>query len=826
MTTPTQPTAAMTRVGASPFRRLVFVPLCVFAIATASGNAKTAPPEIEERVQEVARLQESIDRAEADPGARVDSLDKIIEARAGLLIAAEGDDRAPTWMLDQASAILRRAGSDGADASVIYGIPTPQQSRRIRDAAGEASRLVRRADELAARIVTRLQETIFSAGKGDPAAVRTAAQQAESKLAILVDTEQAWRIGLLRSRAAVLLAAADDSPGSTASRSKLLAGTIQTLAQIVSPADAPEVEVTRRITLGAAKLLLVRLPADDPAVAPDPEPDFAWALQRLTRAQQPHTPRNDLPTDPYLLMQVASGVSLCSQTAQQAMSASEMMLRFDEHGRNGFGLHRSPAVAMLGGEVIARVFLLTRWNPNAGPDRTTPEQNAAWINLALAGLVGALDVPPSENLREQWRQLVYAKIADVIDPSMPLNRITPHAMFARALDLASLDLASSDLRPGEDAAGAARDRRHRDAVGLFQQVEEREDAGDLRSEALWEAASLMIPQSEQALARLRLAERLDASSMLLRLATQYPDSPRRRDAIDTAVWLTRVATPPGTSVQLASRLTELQQETRELAVALVPPLRDDLLCRLELGRMLSERSRQPSAAPAASLADARRAVQLLSQAAADPALAALADQDIGLLFDRLFDQTGNASNQLSDEDRAACAQAAVEWAGRRAPDRQPLYELALAEAWMASGELKAAKAFERLASMLEPAALEKLPQEQQAVLRAGDARIRLGYGRTQRQMGDSRKAFETLRKLADDLDHEPAPRRGLANQLSRQPEFWAAWTELIEMLAADNAGGERTATIRLQLNRLQLLDRGLGPEPYATRLQKIQTAIK
>lgn len=786
--------------------------------AAAAGAAQIGPPDTAARLREIAACRDAARRPGSTPAERQDALNRTIVARAALIDAAEKDDRAPTWMLDQAVDLLERAGRDGAEASVIFGVPTPEQTRRVRDAAAEAGRLVRRADELASGIVGRLQDAIFAADRRDPGAVQDAARTAEATLSVLVDTEQAWRIGLLRARVAVLVASTDGPSGASTSRVAPLTAAVSALHRMVIPGRLPETEIDRRLTLGAARLLLRSLRNDGAGPEPDPAADFRWVLERLDR-RDGRAAAADIGAGraSYLRIQAASGIVLSSRTAQQAEESCDALLIVPDPAQEHRASAPSPAAVLLGGEARARALLLTRWPTGAGPARSTPQQNAVWTNHALAGLVAALEFPPSPEVKQAWERLVYTKLAAVVDPSMPLDRVTPHAAFARALHLGA-----RDLEPGEDLA--SRLRRHAEASRLLRLVESRADAGALRAEALWETASLSTPDDAEAAARMSPEQRIETATMLMRLVSDYPDSRRTRDAIETAVWATRLPASPDPSVRHAPRLRELQVSSREKALALVPPAPDDLLCRLELGRLLAERAVDGSLASPVALADLRRATELLAQAAADPSLAPLADREMSRLFDRLFDPA--APVVLSSADRVACAQAAVDWAARRAPDRRPLYQLVLAESCLATDAPQAKAIFADLIARLEPAAMERLPPAEQAVLRSGSARIRLGAGRARRATGEFKAAFEILRGLADELDHDPVRRTSESPELTRPAEFWGAWTELVEMLAADNPQGGRTSTIRLHLNRLALIDRDLGPEPYATRLRKIKASLE
>jgi hypothetical protein len=89
--------------------------------------------------------------------------------------------------------------------------------------------------------------------------------------------------------------------------------------------------------------------------------------------------------------------------------------------------------------------------------------------------------------------------------------------------------------------------------------------------------------------------------------------------------------------------------------------------------------------------------------------------------------------------------------------------------------------------------------------------------RAQRATGDSTAAFATLRSLVDVLENAPASQR--------PPEFFAAWADMLEILAADNAGGRRSEQIRLRITHLRSLDATLGSPESAERIDMVARSI-
>ena len=102
-------------------------------------------------------------------------------------------------------------------------------------------------------------------------------------------------------------------------------------------------------------------------------------------------------------------------------------------------------------------------------------------------------------------------------------------------------------------------------------------------------------------------------------------------------------------------------------------------------------------------------------------------------------------------------------------------------------------------------------------------RSRLGLGRAQRAAKQTEEAFATLRSLVDELERAAAKRRPAT--ADRHEAYWLAWAEMLEILAADNRDGRRTDVIRLQLNRLSLVDPAFGGGDASRRIKAVRESL-
>lgn len=787
----------------APTLLVVAAALAVPPRPDAPGPAPAAPPA--ERAaadlpEDPARLIEMISRAA--------SLDEAIAIRARLIeVAGSGDERAPTWMVEQAAAILDRLARDGSEASVILGLATPAQRAAAQAGAEEMLALAARADDAATRAVERLQARIMDS-RGDAEAVRQRARAAERSLAQLIDVEQAVRIPYFRGRAAVILAALERE---RAPRQEFVRVALESLGRLRLGTAAAE--ASRRISLAATLLMLAE---HDPAFAATggaaPEPvvqaaDLArWVVEQPARDEAGGAP------DPLTRAQAWMVLLRSARTREQLRGAREALAlaAITEPFVVGEGERRAadPLLALLAAEASTRAGLALAPTGARSP--------AAHLDEAFAPMVALLvrdDLAPH---RAALRPVVLAKIGAATDGLMPLAEMDPAVALARAITLAR------SSRPG--GPGRA------EAAALLVSVADREGAHDeVRADALWELAVLRWEQGQTPAA-------VDAVAALVRLASELPRSPRAADAARKAVELGRYTLAQlgqGASAEeagLRERLAGLYARALELAVTHAPASPESAENRLERARLALEqaapdgRSAGPAAATPEELdqaldalegvppGDARAAeADRLAREAIERALAAAA---AAVERAAAAEPPGSVTGTLlgpARERQVAVARRAVQWASARRPSEADRYRLILADALLASGDARAGGIYEDIAARA-PA--------------TGDlgAAARLGLGRAQRAAGSAEAAFATLRSLTDDL--ERAAQARTPGSRERPPQYWLAWAEMLEILAADNRDGRRTDTIRLQLNRLALVDPAFGGGPARDRLEAVRAGLR
>jgi hypothetical protein len=100
--------------------------------------------------------------------------------------------------------------------------------------------------------------------------------------------------------------------------------------------------------------------------------------------------------------------------------------------------------------------------------------------------------------------------------------------------------------------------------------------------------------------------------------------------------------------------------------------------------------------------------------------------------------------------------------------------------------------------------------------------VRLLRARALAAGGDRPAAFEELRRVAEALE----PTRAGAGRTTPPPaDYWEAWADMLEMLLADNADGQRSAQVRLRIRALRTLDPALGGGEAARRIAAVEAAV-
>jgi hypothetical protein len=716
--------------------------------------APLAPPEVEEALQRVRSISSKV--AAAPAAGRAELLDDAIRERARLIAMAPDDHRVATWLLDQADAIVSRAGADGGELSVLYGVPTPAQRTRVLDAATEARRLIERARAAIDRGVADLERELFEA-RADAARAQRVAAETEPRMRVLIDVEQGWRAPMIDARAVLALLAATDAPtggAGAAERRRRAAEVGETLDALQAPDDAGE----------CSRLLLV-------ATALNLAGEFPEAAARFTEAAAPALTPDEMAQEQSRLGALASAPSLAAARELARVAAPA--------GEDG-----PMSLLLLRAEVAARAVL---WR---APDDAT---RAAVQRDALT----PLSLLVRRSLREQSDAPTAGAFAELLCEKVLLvtegaPRVEPAALdapitCARGMALLAGRVAGTSV-PGDRAARMGEEL-------LDRVIADEAAPPEVRAAAMWTLGTREVAADRA---------RLDAAVTLTRLAGEFPDAPRATPALKRADGLLR-------DVMRSRDVAALgpQRELIELWLARTPgpdqPLADDL-------RSLAIANLALDYAASVDFAMLERVLRRLPEWPDAQRARREADElNASIVLDRQIARHG------APAERERIARLAAEWATDRASPLAPRYRLALADALLGTGDAKGA--IRALAPLTGPATEQLTPAER--------THARLVLGLAQRRSADSAAAFATLRALADELDREPsAPPSGAESSARRAPAFWIAWAEMLEILDAENTGGERTGAIRLQVNRLRLIDPGLGGGATKGRIEAVAARLK
>ena len=720
--------SALARRG---IRRMGLGALAAMLVLTPSVWAR---PGVEESVARVKAIAKQLGET-AGPSAteRAALLEEAIGLRTEMIAVAPRDERAASWMLDQAEAVLQRAGWDGSEWAVLYGVPTAAQRLRVQDAASQAADLVERAAAAIGDAVERLEGELFAA-RGDPARASRVSAEIEPRLTVLLDVELAWRVPMLRSRAELLVIASEEGAVRSMERRAQAARVAAELDGLPTPDE--EGDAARRVQLGTAYLLAGELHAAGERFG-DAERMAEASASTLEQAALGH---------------VASAMNLsAARELSKGVTAS---------------LETAPLLlALVRAEVAVRAILLQGSASASGQARAAVQRDALSPMTAVVRRVieGGGQVPPAV------RELVMQKVAVITGPGRAWGQIDDAAMdppivYARGMTMLGSEQGQRLLRAVATGTG---------------------DDG-VRQEAMW-ALGMRAPEGDD--------ERLDAASMLVRLAREFPESGRAGAALERADALLRQLMASGRGEVLT-----LQRELIELAWN----ARTDAGDRRELGSLAAANAAlDANAAP-----DGPALERLLARLASWPEerqdRRRADERNVSIVVERALRGAADAAA------RAAIARGAAAWASRSGSDLAARFRLALAEALLETGDAKGSVEAVQSIGELDGAALNA----------AERVRARLTLGRAQRAAGEGAAAFATLRALADELENDPAGRA------SREPVFWAAWAEMLEILRSENDDGARSSTIRLQVNRLKLLDKSLGGEPWRARILAVEGSLK
>lgn len=408
--------------------------LAAVLIATTAAWGRQPVETAEQLISAIASLERRAGDASRGVEDRRRWADAAIDARARLLDTPGDDPRRVSWLIDQASAVLARLGRDAADTAVLFGVPSAEQSSRVRGVAVEAGSLLARAGALAAAVTEEQTRLALREGTGDRGAALLSA----------VHDEQT-RGALVRGRALVLLAAAD-----APRRGALAQEAIDALGGLSM--DDAGAEAARRVNLGAA--LLARGAAGD---APAAAALFDWVAGPGRTGRPGAHPATVAEA---LLGRVHAAAGAALEAAIRDLDRTR-----DAPPRTVQGL-ADPLWRLVFADAVGRACL-ARWKE--GGDAALLRRAFEPHEAILAGRV---------EIGAEWparRAAVYARMNALVrlaGEPVPASQLPPIALLARAVALARDE--------GADA----------EAARLLGVLIDRPDAAAVRPDALWELAAI------------------------------------------------------------------------------------------------------------------------------------------------------------------------------------------------------------------------------------------------------------------------------------------------------------------------------------------------
>jgi hypothetical protein len=707
--------------------------------------AQGSTPPLAQLESDLAEARSRLAASGPRESARLELVKRCDEIERALITAGMADDRLATWLADRAAWSLELAGEDGADAAVLYGLPTLAQQHAVHGRAQDALDLLSRADQAATHSVERLETELVKLGTSDQAKARAA--EIEATLAALADGEQADRIPRLRTMARLLLGASGRDPADRES--------VQAAAKELS-ARSPGVDAlddVRAVALGTALVHSAGASADRADEIYD-----AAAIQLRPVAKK-----------------YAPGSDAQAATALRARLALLRAGRETPSRPRSEDAARERAIDLMEAEAKSAALF----------DRASREQGARTLLLGSA-IRTLVDAAKTAGADEAVRLRMYDKLAGALPPGAPLDRLPPEATLARAV-----------ARVRE--AGMKDPLAREDASAMLAALAERTDASpELRSQARWERA-VIAGASQNPLAE------LDAVAAVVAADAESEKGPiAARRVFDLFARQQGTAGAAALDDKWNSRLPALRTA---LALLVRRDTAESARWNSELIRLSMAELSTAEGARGSEAGD--RALSLLVTGAGSPAeKAALSESLLRNMDHRSMALAGRSSPAAKDwEALLPQARRASVWALSGDPTRAPDYMLLLGEALVGSESAEAA-------SVLTGLAGSSIDQPGSPLF----ARFRLSLGRAQLRAGDNARALSTYRELADRLEGAPG-------SASPEPAYWAAWSEMLAIMQAENKDGARSGDIRVQIKRLELVDPKLGGSPYAERIRQIRAAI-
>lgn len=750
----------------------------------ASSAVMAQPGDVAALRAELARVEGVVRDAGADEAARVAAAREAHELRAKLIALAPQSLDAPTWLADQAADALARAMAGHDDLSVLAGVATEAERARVRSAAEDAAGLLTRARETGERLVERLEADLF---KEDVDEARVAA--IERALAKLIDEELEARVPLLSARASVLLAASAPAGEEGAAEARDAARRVlEALSELRFRTEEAEAE---RLALTGSALLAA-----------------------------------------------AGGDLQMRSRAREMFRAAAAKAGIGSGGGSSEGNHGSESRATL----RAHVQLGLLRTGGADPARLAVEREAlleqgraliaSWAGSELEGVIRegvCAEMLARDSKNSAWVGQALGLLAEGVefaDGQAGAAARDAGAKIAAALERGAL---SVEALPRKAALAAALALEGRDDVAthgerirlLRAAAREAGDGGDndgsVRAEALWRLAAVLADSERTA----ELIEGAAALGEVVRLGHANPA--RFASAVDAGPELARFAVARAAAGKDAEQVERARQVLARVLFAVVRSDEAGVVmgresiraARLELVRLLLAETAGEGMSGRDRASVLEEAVWVLEGVgeAAGQSPESGQDQDASALMARAM----VLARGVAVDARVGLTGRAAAWAETTAAPERAWLRLEHSRALLAGGDGREA--------LRAIAPLRELQWGEGGQAGVSVAEVRLTVARAQRAAGDAAGAFATLRELTGALDQPVTVEAGDEPGGARHPIFWEAWAEMLEMLAAENEGGERTAEIRLQLRRLELIDEGLGGGAAAERIRAVGAGL-
>ncbi|MCA9278298.1 MAG: hypothetical protein H6815_06535 [Phycisphaeraceae bacterium] len=717
---------------------LLFVGLLL--VCTSLTRAQTLEEDFE-RVEDLKILAQH-------PKNGPEALDQLIDARQRLIGLHPSDERIATWLLDQATDEMRRLSLYATDSTVLLGIPSDAQRAQVKRTAETVIALVARARKQAAQRVADYDQ--FSE--------LTPAQ--EANLDQLKDLDLPIRVPYLESRALLLLAASDMRfAQSPASATKAVEGAIASLKGFTIPPSGAE--VSRKTNVAIAQLMIGSNASTSAASDTIASIDEMYAVTKNPSSLQP-----DLATS----VELALARMLVSELNVDPLSHSNDQ----QTGPFHMLLETRPFALVNGSTQVFRVlaydartrFLMTRATSVTGNSAL----HDAFIARACSTQIQLLDDDLALD-PDQLRALVMQRLRTMTTSVSETPSLPP---------LAELCAIATRASAGKNPAYFA---------SMMQTLADRQDAGDTRAQALWEAAVLHMRANTSS------HELPDTSiDLLCALATEFPYhelTPRALSAV-LPVLHDRVTSGTGTQEQrdMYSKLLELASHTSEVIEA--------DYWKYELARMLLDNR------PQWDTTDLSRAMDLLVSIDTQ---SQTSEQARTLYIATIMDQLTQLDVSAEEDASKIAAQATValqqltNWNDANGKNSFHLRQLR-AHAWLTINDPRAVKELELLSSQ-DKASMQSMPDQGWSV--------RVLYAKALLNHDQMERAFDVARTIASELDADPVD----PSQSARPVYFWQAWEIMLRVLAmrAERDPSTRDATLgtmRTQMLRLRQIDPSLG----------------